>query len=72
MVVPAFEFVAKYNTSINGTPVGVLVTTSRSLMVNMRQITKPNCIIALETVEEIMLYGERVFTFLTSAPRLAS
>ena len=72
MVIPVFEFVAKYNTSINGTSVGVFVTMSRLPMVNMRQITKQNCVIALETVEKIMLYGVRVRTFLTSAPRLVS
>src|SRR5215469_18507045 len=35
----------------------------------MRQITNANCIIALDTVETIILCGIRVRTRLTSAPR---
>jgi len=46
------------------------VTVSRLPIVYRRQIVKANCMIALDTVDNTMLYGARVRTRFTSAPVL--
>lgn len=67
MFVAATDFVVREYTSIIGR-LPEFVTVSRLPMVKRRQMTKANCMIALETVEVMILNGTRVRTFFTSAP----